>query len=427
MKEMDENAEYYADQFLHRATIITEVDSLSLSVNCLLMQALGKEASGVFSQCLQEKLSPREAFVHGLRSESAVRCKIGEWSGMAEIAALATVLGRILISVYPSKFTLACQATFSPRLSEGTGTMALDSGSMVSQSECHIMWSCSGNNLLHHRNPQPTHFVPLVKLSFPSSSVATVTMASDAASVDRCKPQSKRLQGMLSKSSGQPPLKKHRQGSLFSFLPCSKRTVPESQADDCCNPCQEQPLISTLSRTVARIDQGLLLPPNPSLDDARDGTDKARGMKLKDMQKSLQTVPCTKKRKVTVNTVNKWISDHDRSMNTTQWLHFDSNGTFVTALKCTVCIQFEEKLIGCRNFTRSFIRGSTNLQSSSFKEHSKSFMHRRAMILLRQTQSQHVTEYSPITKSLTTLDIATEAKIRRKFDVAYSIANRICH
>ena len=72
MKEMDENAEYYDDQILHRATTITEVDFLSLSVNCLLMQALGKEASGVFSQCLQEKLSPREAFVHGLRCESAV-------------------------------------------------------------------------------------------------------------------------------------------------------------------------------------------------------------------------------------------------------------------------------------------------------------------------------------------------------------------
>ena len=72
MKEMDENAEYYDDQILHRATTITEVDSLSLSVNCLLMQELGKEASGVFSQCLQEKLSPREAIVHGLRCESAV-------------------------------------------------------------------------------------------------------------------------------------------------------------------------------------------------------------------------------------------------------------------------------------------------------------------------------------------------------------------
>ena len=44
MKEMDENAEYYADQFLHRSTSITEVDSLSLSVNPLLMQALGKGA-----------------------------------------------------------------------------------------------------------------------------------------------------------------------------------------------------------------------------------------------------------------------------------------------------------------------------------------------------------------------------------------------
>ena len=51
-------------------------------------------------------------------------------------------------------------------------------------------------------------------------------------------------------------------------------------------------------------------------------------------------------------------------------------------------------------------------------------MHRRAMILLRQTQSQHVTDYSPIAKSLTTLDIATEPKIRRKFDVAYFIAKQ---
>ena len=171
--------------------------------------------------------------MHGLRCESAVWYTMDEWLGMSEMAALASVLGRNLISVYPLKFTLARQAymntTFSPQLSEGT--MALDSGSMASQSECHIMWSCSGNNLLHHRNPQPNHSVPLVKLSFSPSSMATVTMASDASddvSVDRCKPQSKHLQDMLSKSSGQPPLKKHKQGSLFSFLPCSKHTVPDS-------------------------------------------------------------------------------------------------------------------------------------------------------------------------------------------------------
>lgn len=90
----------------------------------------------------------------------------------------------------------------------------------------------------------------------------------------------------------------------------------------------------------------------------------------------------------------------------------------VVALKCSVCVQLEEKLQGCRNFNR-FINGSKNLRASSFQDHARCDMHLRAMSLLQQSQSTDPTTYAPIAKAVMTLDGAAEAKVKKKFDIAY--------
>ena len=68
-----------------------------------------------------------------------------------------------------------------------------------------------------------------------------------------------------------------------------------------------------------------------------------------------------------------------------------------------------------------FIVGSKNLRCSSFKDHAASDMHQRAMLLLKKSQSSDVTEYTSIAKTLSLLDAAAEAMLRKKFDVAYFI------
>ena len=49
-------------------------------------------------------------------------------------------------------------------------------------------------------------------------------------------------------------------------------------------------------------------------------------------------------------------------------------------------------------------------------------MHERAMVLLRKEQSQNIYDYSPLARSFFYMDSEAEAKIKRKFDLAYVMA-----
>ena len=56
-----------------------------------------------------------------------------------------------------------------------------------------------------------------------------------------------------------------------------------------------------------------------------------------------------KKCSVLKTTVEKWITENDRALNTSIWLKYDqdpSDRTRTIALKCSVCTMFENKLIG---------------------------------------------------------------------------------
>ncbi len=75
-------------------------------------------------------------------------------------------------------------------------------------------------------------------------------------------------------------------------------------------------------------------------------------------------------------TVDKWILDHDKDINTVTWLKYEKADRYhVALLKCTVCKRFVDKIRGSRNFSPAFVDGSANLCTSSFKDHAKSDMH----------------------------------------------------
>ena len=83
-----------------------------------------------------------------------------------------------------------------------------------------------------------------------------------------------------------------------------------------------------------------------------------------------------------------------------------------------------DKIRGSRNFSPA---GSANLKTLSIKDHAckallvsvPTDMHARAMLLLKREQSTNVCDYSPIARSLFGMDQEAEAKIKRKFEVAY--------
>ena len=129
-----------------------------------------------------------------------------------------------------------------------------------------------------------------------------------------------------------------------------------------------------------------------------------------------------KKRKVTISTVEKRKKESDKAINTTVWLACEKRDrNHVVSLKCSVCIQFADKIHSCRNFNPAFIEGSQNLRASSFKDHAATDMHKRAIILFHKSRSSDVAEYAPIARALSTLDPDTASKLKRKFEVAYLI------
>ena len=72
-------------------------------------------------------------------------------------------------------------------------------------------------------------------------------------------------------------------------------------------------------------------------------------------------VPPAKKPRVLVKMVQKWITESDREMSMSAWLQYEkADCDYVATLKCSMCIQFNEKLRGMRNYNPAFVVGSKN-------------------------------------------------------------------
>lgn len=142
------------------------------------------------------------------------------------------------------------------------------------------------------------------------------------------------------------------------------------------------------------------------------------------LSKKSATASTSKKRAVSVKTVQNWISQNDKQFETASWLKYDVvNREHVSAVKCSVCIRFQERIYSCRNYNSAFITGSTNLRCSAFKDHAVTEMHRRAMNLFRRSQCQDEREYNqrhaPIARALLTIDVDTAARLKNKFELTY--------
>ncbi len=84
-------------------------------------------------------------------------------------------------------------------------------------------------------------------------------------------------------------------------------------------------------------------------------------------------------------------------------------------------MKFNDKLLRTRNYNGAIVEGSKNLRTSSFKDHAASAMHKKAMILFKQSRVDLI-EYSSIANALSSLDEASRKVVTRKFEVAYMIA-----
>jgi len=131
------------------------------------------------------------------------------------------------------------------------------------------------------------------------------------------------------------------------------------------------------------------------------------------------------KRVIPVTTFNKWQLQCDKEFSTLSWLRCDKDSTssFVETLWCVVCRKYETSIQGMKNFSRSWIVGSTNQRISNITDHGKTEQHNAAMTRYRIEQAKSasvpITTYSPIVRSLLTMDKSTLEKMERKFDICY--------
>ena len=135
------------------------------------------------------------------------------------------------------------------------------------------------------------------------------------------------------------------------------------------------------------------------------------------------------KRQVTVATFNKWKSQFECEHETLLWLRCDEDvddKTLVAVLWCQACRTHERSITGLKNFSRAWIVGSTNQKSSNVVDHAKSDQHRAAMsrvhVEAAKASNLPVTTYSPLARSLLTMDECTRERMRKKFDVCYLLA-----
>ena len=123
------------------------------------------------------------------------------------------------------------------------------------------------------------------------------------------------------------------------------------------------------------------------------------------------------KRKLTVERVQKWIKEGDKEFGISAWLKYEKvDPEHVATLKCSVCVEFNNKLLGMRNYNFTFFVGTKNLLLSSYmymyKDNTVTDIHKRAMYLFKKQHRSDITDYEPIAKALHTLDTNTEAKVK---------------
>lgn len=86
-----------------------------------------------------------------------------------------------------------------------------------------------------------------------------------------------------------------------------------------------------------------------------------------------------------------------------------------------VCIRrrYETRITGMRNFSASWITGSTNHRTSSIVDHAKSEQHVASMAHMRATRAkannESIERYVPIARYLMTMDEEEKLRMMHKF------------
>lgn len=139
-----------------------------------------------------------------------------------------------------------------------------------------------------------------------------------------------------------------------------------------------------------------------------------------------------KKRLVSLVTFQKWKTELEKECHTLSWLACETTGVgakkSVVKLRCSVCVQYQSRIEGRRNYSSKWIDGADSIRSSNIKDHSRSDQHAHAMMLLKRdkarAEGREASSYAPIAKALCELSEDTKSTLRVKFDIAHFVATQ---
>jgi len=114
------------------------------------------------------------------------------------------------------------------------------------------------------------------------------------------------------------------------------------------------------------------------------------------------------KRQVSKETFHKWQRTYERNHQSMAWLRTDMDdqdkSIFVSTLRCFVCLKYETRKCGLKNFSRVWIDGSSNHKMGNITDHTNNEQHKSAMMYLRKDQAKSrnepISSHSPIARSL---------------------------
>ena len=156
--------------------------------------------------------------------------------------------------------------------------------------------------------------------------------------------------------------------------------------------------------------------------------DRKRDACFSEDQEADECGSASKRRQVSKRTFENWQRKFDKEHQTLTWLrcHLDTHKRTVQYLYCDVCKKYEANIQSFKNFTTTWITGSTNQKVSNVVDHASSDVHRAAMMRLRadhaKAKGQPATMVSPIVASLWQMDDKTRSRMRRKFDLCFVMA-----
>ena len=106
----------------------------------------------------------------------------------------------------------------------------------------------------------------------------------------------------------------------------------------------------------------------------------------------------------------------------------DQDKSLVSMLWCVVCQQYQTRICGFKNFSRTWIDGSSNHKTSNITDHANSNPHKAAMMYFGKVQAKSrnepITSYSPIVRRLlsSSMDPAVREQVKKKFDISFVLA-----